>query len=395
MKALVTGAFALLAVLTVPGTIELALLTLAAALPARRPRRGDPRTVRIAAIVPAHDEEDGIAACVASLAAAVAAAGGAAEDVVVVADNCRDATAARARAAGARVIERRAPERPGKGAALADAFAAVLADPAVDAVAVVDADSTVERTFIVELAAHLAAGGEAVQARYEVANPEASRRTRLMRIELLAFNGLRLRGRARLGLSVGLLGNGFALTRATVAAVPYRVTSIVEDVEYHLRLVRAGRAVRFVASTAVHAAMPTGASAARTQRARWEGGRARLVADAAPTLLGDLAHARWRALEPLLELLLAPLAYHVLLLAILLLAPVAAIAAYGLAGLLIVAAHVGVALARGGGSWRDVAALATAPAYMAWKLGLASAIARAARRDAAWVRTERRIGGAT
>ena len=65
----------------------------------------------------------------------------------------------------------------------------------------------------------------------------------------------------------------------------------------------------------------------------------------------------------------------------------------GLVGVLVLGLHVIAGLLIGGGGVRDVAALATAPFYVAWKLALAPAIARASRRDAAWVRTERTHGG--
>ncbi|MBM4267326.1 MAG: hypothetical protein FJ144_12075 [Deltaproteobacteria bacterium] len=59
-------------------------------------------------------------------------------------------------------------------------------------------------------------------------------------------------------------------------------------------------------------------------------------------------------------------------------------------GLLVVAVHVLAGIAVGGGGFRDLLALAIAPAYVAWKVALAPAIARASRRGAEWVRTERR-----
>src|SRR5438132_576685 len=75
------------------------------------------RSPRIVALVPAHDEEQGICTTVASLRAQVGA-----DDhfeVLVIADNCTDATAARAQAAGAVVWIRDVPGMRGKGHALA------------------------------------------------------------------------------------------------------------------------------------------------------------------------------------------------------------------------------------------------------------------------------------
>lgn len=381
----------LLVALTLPGTVALLVLTAGGVLPARRP--GAPRCAprRIAVIVPAHDEAAGIGRCVASLRAAAAPLDGA--EVVVVADNCTDDTAARAAAAGARVLERVDPVRRGKGFALAFAFERLLAEGA-EALIVVDADSLVSPDTLVELVAWLAGGADAVQARYGVANPADGLRPRLMGVAMMAFNVLRPRGRSRWGLSAGILGNGFALSAATARAVPYDAHSVVEDLEYHLRLVRSGRRVEFADRATVLAAMPTGGRGVRTQRARWEGGRLRMLREAGAGLLADLGRGRWRAAEPLADLLLLPLAFHVALLVLALAIPWTPLRLYGAAGLAVVAAHVAAALAVGGGSWRDLAALAAAPLYIAWKLALAPAIARASRRDTAWVRTERPAGGA-
>jgi hypothetical protein len=58
-------------------------------------------------------------------------------------------------------------------------------------------------------------------------------------------------------------------------------------------------------------------------------------------------------------------------------------------GFALVALHVSAAIRIGGGGWRDLLALATAPFYILWKLTILRAIGRASRTDAAWVRTER------
>lgn len=383
----IVGAILLLA--TLPGSIELLLLTAAGALPARRrpaPTGSASGERRLAVVVPAHDEEGTVARCVRSIREARSPP--CALDVVVVADNCRDRTADRAREAGARVLERRDTARRGKGFALDFAFRQLLAE-GVDYLAIVDADTTVDAEFLVDLERRLAAGADAVQVRYLIRNPEASVRTRLMHVALMAFNVLRPRGRDRIGLSCGLFGNGFALSRATLEAVPYSAFSVVEDLEYHLRLVRADRRVEFSDASSVLADMPTGGRGARTQRARWEGGRLRVLLDEGPRIVREVLSGRLRLLEPLLDLLLLPLAFHVTLLTACALVPVAAARACGLAGLAAVGLHVLVALRVGGAGVRELGALASAPLYIAWKLLMSRAIRRASRRDAAWVRTAR------
>jgi cellulose synthase/poly-beta-1,6-N-acetylglucosamine synthase-like glycosyltransferase len=376
-----------LCVLTLPGTIELLILTIAGSLPARARRVGSERKVsRIAVVVPAHNEEGGVANTVASLQRCRAA--DSRHSIVVVADNCDDLTAQRAAAAGARVIVREDRMRRGKGYVLEYAFGILLGE-GFDALAVVDADSAVEPNFLAEIERVLAGGADALQCRYGVLNPGASIRTRVMNVALMAFNVLRPRGRERLGLSVGILGNGFALTRDTLNAVPYGAHSVVEDLEYHLRLVRAGKTVRFADRTAVWGEMPAGGSAASTQRARWEGGRIRMLREQVPILLADLAAGRFAMAEPLLELLLLPLAFHAALLTLAMALPFGPARWYAAAALMVIGAHVGAAIVMGGGGIADLAALACAPFYIVWKLALAPAIGRAAHKDTDWVRTAR------
>ena len=126
MLSAVTGADVALLVTSVPvlaATGYLAGLTL---LSARRAApAGDTATV-FDIIVPAHNEAAGIAATVASLRALDYPA--AQFRILVIADNCTDDTAARARAAGATVLEREHATEKGKGYALAHGYAASAAD---------------------------------------------------------------------------------------------------------------------------------------------------------------------------------------------------------------------------------------------------------------------------
>ena len=380
---------------SLPGTVELMLLTLGGILPARRRRpeigtaiSSPPSVRRLAVVIPAHNEEAGIQPCVTSLRSCESPS----EDfcVVVVADNCSDATAERAAEAGARMLVRKDLNRRGKGYALDYAFQILMAE-GVEAFIVVDADTAADRNLVNEFRRFFAAGADAIQARYCVKNPAASIRTRLMNIALLAFNVLRPRGRDRWGWSAGILGNGFGVTRETLQAVPYDAHSVVEDLEYHLRLVRCGRRVHFANTTTVWGDMPTGGSGVNTQRARWEGGRLRMIADVAPGLLREVFAGRWKLCEPLLELLLLPLAFHLVLLIVTLCVPWLPGQIYASVGLCVVGLHVGAALVVGGGGMRDLIALLVAPFYVVWKLTMVRSLVGAAKKDTEWVRTDREV----
>jgi hypothetical protein len=82
----------------------------------------------------------------------------------------------------------------------------------------------------------------------------------------------------------------------------------------------------------------------------------RLIREHALALLGEVLTGRFRMLEPLLELLLLPLAMHVLLLLMAVAFPFAPVRLYGLAGLTLVLLHVLAGVLVAGGGWRDVAA---------------------------------------
>ena len=386
MRIEILGATAL--AITLPGSVYLAALTAAAAWPLRRkaaPTAASGAQPRLVIVVPAHDESLGLLRTLRSLQREVAA--DSLTCIVVVADNCSDDTAAVALAAGVDVLERHDTVRRGKGHALRYAFD-LLQD--TDGFIVVDADTDVEPGFLSAMRAALADGADALQCRYGVRDALAHRRAALADVALGAWNVLRPRGRAALGLSTGILGNGFALSRRALQAVPYTADSIVEDVEYHHLLLRAGLRVQWVDGAQVRGDMPLARSAAAQQRSRWEGGRLRLLASHGPALAARVLAGQWCLLDPLLDLLLWPLAWHVSLLLLALALGAAPVQIAAGAGLAVVVAHVMVALWLMPARREHLRALLGAPAYVAWKLCLTATTLRAAGRHAPWVRSARR-----
>jgi cellulose synthase/poly-beta-1,6-N-acetylglucosamine synthase-like glycosyltransferase len=385
---LVGIAAAVLLAPTLPGTFYLALLSLAGWLPARRDA-GTHLQGRIAIVVPAHDEAEVIEHTLANLLQIARQDGN--TEVVVIADNCSDDTATLARGAGARVIERHDTTRRGKGYALDHAFQRLLQEDFA-AFAVIDADSSADENFLPALRTTLATSA-AAQSRYTVRNGNESPRTRLAEIALAGFNVLRPRGRDRLGLSAGILGNGFALRRETLERVPYTAASVVEDLEYHLRLIDAGLRVAFIDATSVRGDMPSGSEGARTQRTRWEGGRLRMLREQGPALLGKVLRGQLRSLEPLADLLLLPLAYHVLLIgvALMIAAVVGAqpVLLAALASLIVVALHVVAALRVAHLPWSHLLQLMRIPGYLLWKLRVLAGTIAGSTRHSAWIRTNR------
>jgi 1,2-diacylglycerol 3-beta-glucosyltransferase len=385
-----------LAAFALAPTAYLAFLALLAG--PRRPRVTSARTLRFAFLVPAHNEESGIASTVASLLAVDWPKDRV--DVVVVADNCDDRTAEVAASAGARVLVRQDRSLRGKGYALAHGFEHLLGTNA-DAVVVIDADTIVSSNLLAAFASRIEEGALAMQAEYGVRNVHASWRTELMAVALAMFHTLRSNARERLSLSAGLRGNGMCFTRECLTRFPQRAFGLVEDVEQGIALGRAGVRVVAVVDAHVLGEMVSSAQASESQRRRWEEGRAKLTRDVGPRLWREALSSRSVLLFDLaMDLLVPPLSTVALLVAFGLVVEgarvivrvssgvggidtVSIVAMLPTAGLLL---YVGRGMQLSGLGWRSLVVVARAPAYVAWKIGLKL---RGRAKDDVWVRTSR------
>ena len=193
-------------------------LTTLGRFPHRAPAVRGP--LHLTALIPAHNEAAAVARTILSAQTAGC------DRVLVVADNCTDATAEVARAAGAMVVERADPTNRGKGFAVGYGLEHV---GDADTVLILDADCELARGSVEAYAAAFAAA-DAVQSGVIVrggAGPS----------ELVAAVGSVLdtdvsAGKARLGLSVPLRGTGMAFRTSLLRRVPWNATGVVEDAEY-------------------------------------------------------------------------------------------------------------------------------------------------------------------
>jgi len=380
-----------LVAITLPLVFELALVTAAALLPPRRQRDEElpPAGFPLAVVIPAHNEEFLISRCVRSVRESAGQRMANAEiRIFVVAHNCTDSTAQQASKAGAEVLVYDDPAARGKGFALRHGFEQALAGEA-QAILVIDADSIVSKNLVPAVQRLLANGAEAVQCRYEMDSPTEKINARLAALALRGFNVIRPRGRERLGLSSGIFGNGFALSRNLLNEVPYGAFSVVEDLEYHITLVLEKKRVRFLETARVLATLPASREGEQVQRSRWEGGRFHAARVWTGPLLGQLLRGRFRVAEPLVDVAGLPMAYGVFALLLALCVPVAGIRIYAIASLLVVAAHVLAAAASGPDFLRTLGLLAMAPLYIFWKLRLLPAVLLGSKGKAAWIRTNR------
>ena len=97
----------------------------------------------------------------------------------------------------------------------------------------------------------------------------------------------------------------------------------------------------------------------------------------------------YRLMEPLAELTLLPLAFHVLLLLLTLLLPWQTTQLYALLALALLACHVLIAIFINGGGAKEIRALLSVPLYILWKLALIPKLLRNIRQNSQWERTGR------
>ncbi|HEX2703017.1 MAG TPA: glycosyltransferase family 2 protein [Solirubrobacteraceae bacterium] len=239
---------------------------------------------RLVVLIPAHDEALTIAGSVGSLCAQSYPR--ALYEIVVVADNCSDETAEIAKTAGAdAVLQRRTGGAVGKGRALRWAIDSVLAgDEPPDALVIVDADAAVERDALARLAEAFEGGAHAAQGD-NVLVPDASASAALRATAFLLINRVRPAGRAALGLSAFLVGNGMLLSSQLLRSVPWEAFTSTEDLEYSLDLQTAGHKIAYVGGARVRTPTAPNSGAAAQQQLRWEGGRNYLMRTRGPRLL--------------------------------------------------------------------------------------------------------------
>lgn len=377
VPAISTTAYILGALLFLPTLYVLAttgylvLLTLGSLL-YRTPRENASQKLRVAVLIPAHNEAGQIDAILEDFQRQDYPPE--ARSVFVIADNCTDATAERARAAGANALERHDPERSGKGQALdwcLKTHAALLAE--FDVIALIDADMHIDPGFTKAVADALSKEDvQVVQGLNIVARPEKTWRSALGFASFAVINHLRPAGRCFLGGTADLKGSGMAFRASVLLSRGWPAHSLAEDAEFAKQLLLDGIRVRYVPTAKVTSEMPATEGQSRVQQQRWEGGKLALLRRFFPMLFRATLRSPSIALvDALIDLMVPPIS----ILALLLLACLAAsLAVHALwtALLLVCAAGialvVAVALLQAGAPPSVWLALAMAPLFVLWKI---------------------------
>lgn len=343
-------------------------------------------------LVPAHDESASISGTVRALRSQLAPQ----DRILVVADNCTDDTAVRAAAAGATVIERRDPERRGKGYALRFGVQALEPEPP-DVVVVVDADCRLEPGSISLLVSQAQSLQRPVQGEYTFVPATPTPLSMISTLALLVRNRVRPRGLRRLGLPCQLTGSGMAFPWPVLRDAPPLEAHLVEDLLLGIELARTGTAPFHSIEAQVTSVLPEGQAAAMQQRRRWEHGQLGTLVQQGPrTLWAGIRRRDLGLLAMGADLIVPPMALLVALCAVLTLASAGLLLLGGpsvplfvaLTALLCVALGVGLGWARYGRRLVPFRYLLAAPLYLLWKLPLYLSFSLG-RRERRWRRTER------
>ena len=262
-----------------------------------------------AVLMPAHNEAAGIAASINEVRAQL----GPNDRLLVVADNCTDATAAIARAAGAEVTERANATRRGKGYALDHGVRWLERAPPA-AVVIIDADCITAPCALECLVQRCLTTSRPVQALYLMnAPPGSGLGLRIAAFAWVIKNRLRPLGGAALGWPCQLMGTGMAFPWALIQGAPLASGHLVEDMELGVALASAGAAPLFCPAAVVTSVFPSDTDGARAQRTRWEHGQLSVLAKTGPGLLARAFVRRDGALAAMaLDLMVPPLAALVL-----------------------------------------------------------------------------------
>ncbi len=373
-------------VLTLPLLSLFVLHTVAFLLPRRRTSseaRLSP-VKRLVIVVPAHNEATHIERTLSSL---LISAEGTEVRILLIAHNCTDDTAKIARRCGVLVKELSEAEG-GKGRALSYAFRTAFQELGADSVMVVDADSVVSTNALTvaleELQTH-----RAIQLRYALQGNDVSQASAMRELAFTCFNQLRPLARQRLGISCGLFGNGFALRRELLSEISYSAHSMVEDLEFHIDLVKAGYKVQYIDRATVFAGVVQNWKDSETQTARWEGGRLKLLRKQYLALLLGILKGRLRLMEPLLDLAGLPIALFVLFAGLLAALPLHASRLYALLCFTLLVLHVGTGLCLVDRPVRYISLIWYVPVYVLYKLDLLPRVLETAWKDSPWQRTPR------
>ena len=262
----------------------------------------------VTVIIPAHNEETGIAETIRSLLPLPHPS----DRIVVVADNCTDRTAERAQLPGVTVVERFDADLRGKGFALACAvdYLRKQAEGSVAVVAIIDADCRASEGFINVIRAAVTLTGRPVQT-LNLSDAKAPRGTNqiIAIFAMRVINLIRPLGMRNLGGPSRLMGTGMGIPWRDLRNARLASGNLVEDLQLGLDLAIAGAPAVFCAGARVTTEIAHDRGSFVTQKSRWEQGQLATLVRQTPRVLGAaVRQCRWDLLLMAADLTVPPLA---------------------------------------------------------------------------------------
>ena len=265
----------------------------------RKRRVASTEQPRLLFLVPAHNEQLLIEGTVRSLLALRYPA--ALRHIVVVADNCTDDTAAVVRALGVECFDRVDAVNRGKPYALQWALSRLPIEN-FDAVAIIDADATVDPEYAAALATAAPLRDKAIMTYNDVRNREENALTRMASVFSAArvcMNELK----SRVGVN-SPMSNGLCLGTGLLGRHGWQAFSICEDWELYAILTARGEHIESVAAARVSAQEARSLVQSSSQRQRWAAGKITVLRRYALAIVRGPAtpHAKLDAIAELLSL---------------------------------------------------------------------------------------------
>lgn len=348
-------------------------------------------TPRLLFIIPAHNEELLIESCVRSLLDL--AYPRECFRVVVIADNCVDRTAKCARAAGADCLEREDRHRRGKPHAIAWALKR-LPLREFDAVAIVDADTVVDRDFAAGLAMAAPLNDRAAQGYNGVLNPDDTAITRMAAVFADAKCRFAYGLKQRAGLNLPLRLGG-CIGTSVLGRYGWDAFTIGEDWELYASLTARGVRIVGTPTARVYAQEARSLRQSSPQRQRWTAGKLTVLTRLGRTVLTSPSIDALQKLDVIAELSAPGPAVHfggaalLAAMTIMLHVPGAVLIVPALAaGIIRQAVYTFAALFVQRHPVRAAVAFAFLPAYAVWRLTVEAAAVKMLG-DKPWIRTER------
>jgi glycosyltransferase involved in cell wall biosynthesis len=269
--------------------------------------------IKIAVLIPAHNEEEIIDSTLTSIKQEL----GTRNMIFVIADNCDDETGVIASRHGVYVFNRSNPKQIGKGYALDFGVSQIKSmGISPDVLLIMDADCKVSgRGFneIAQLAVHLI---RPIQGGYLMHAVEGSRTgQKLAEFAWLIKNLIRPSGLRNLGMPCQLFGSGMALPWSLIDEVNFKSSNIVEDLEMGVKFALQGFPPFFHSGLVVSSQFPASELGASQQRKRWEHGYLTSILTLAPRLIRHgIVNRNLQSVAMLLDLIVPPLSLLVLIL---------------------------------------------------------------------------------